>query len=91
MPFPSLIVAPVSFPGSDIGVLPLLGTAREQYNQPVTVLAKIDPITVTEIYPELIDAGTYTFHIRGVALLHPMDGCRYLDRSGHIQTINHLA
>ena len=82
-----LIVAPVSFRGSNIGVLPLLGTAREQYHQPVPVLAKIDPVTGAEINPELLDAGTHTFHRREVTLLHPVDDCRRLDRSGHIQTI----
>jgi len=65
----------------------LLGTTREQYHQPVPVLAKVDSIARTEINPELIDACTHTFHIREVTLFHPMDGCRHLDCSGYIQTI----
>lgn len=75
------------FCGSNICVVTLLGTTREQYHQPVPVLAKIDPITRTKINPVLIDAGTNTFHIGQDTLLHPMDCCRHLDRSGHIQEL----
>ena len=63
------------FCGGNICVLALLGTTREQYHQPISILAKIDSV--------LIDAGTNTFHIREVALLHPMDGFRH--RSAHFQ------
>jgi hypothetical protein len=75
------------FRGSNICILALLGSTRQQYHQPVPVLAKIDPITGAEINPELIDAGTHTFHVREVALPHPMNGCRHLDSIGHIQAI----
>jgi len=77
----------VRFCGGNIRILALLGTTREQYHQPIPVLAKVDPIARTKINPVLIDAGTHTFHVREVTLLHPMDGCRHLDRSGHIQAI----
>ncbi len=48
---------------------------------------QVDPITRTKINPVLIDAGTDTFHVREVTLLHPMDRCRHLDRSGDVQAI----
>jgi len=41
-------------------------------------------VSGSKINPELVDAGTHT---REITLPHPMDGCRHLNRSGHIQTI----
>lgn len=73
------------FCSSDICILALLDTTREQYHQLVPVLAKINSITRTRVNPVFINAGANTFHIREVSLLHPMD-CRYhLDRSSHVQ------
>ena len=75
------------FCDSNIGVPAFLATAHVQYHLSAPVLTKVNPLVRTEINTELIDTGTNTFHVREVTLLHPMDGCRYLDRSGHIQTI----
>jgi len=47
--------------GSNIFNLALLGATREQYHQSFSVLAKIDPISGTEINPKLIDAGAALF------------------------------
>ena len=75
------------FRGSNICILALLGTTRQQYHQPVPVLTEVDPIARAKISPVFINADTNTFHVREITLLHPMDGCRHLDRSGYIQTI----
>ena len=57
--------------------------SRQQYHQPLPVLAKVDPIARAKINPVLINAGTNTFHVREITLLRPMDGCRHLDRRLH--------
>ncbi len=46
-----------------------------------------DSIAKAKINPVLMDAGTDTFHVREITLLHPMDCCRHLDHSGDIQVI----
>ena len=78
------------FRGSNICILALLGATRQQYHQPAPVLAEVDPIARAKINPVLINAGANTFHVREMTLLHPMDGCRHLSRSGYIQTIEPL-
>jgi len=75
------------FCSRNIRILALLAAAREQYHQPVAVLAEVNPVPRTKINPVLIDAGTDTFNIRKVTLHHPMDRCRHLDRRGYVQTI----
>ena len=87
MPFSVLIVASMPFRGSNNCILALLCAAREKYHQPVPVLAEVDPIAKAKINPVLINAGTNTFHVREITLLHPMDCHPHFDRRGHIQII----
>ena len=72
---PALIVALMHFRGSNICILALLGATREQYHQPVPVLAEVDPIARTKIDSVLVGAGTHTFQQREVTLL-PISGAR---------------
>ena len=62
------------------------GATRQQYHQPVSVLAEVDPIARVN-NPVLINAGANTFHVREITLFQPMNCRRHLDRGSHIQTI----
>jgi hypothetical protein len=60
LPFSALIVAPNALSRQQICILALLAAIRQQYHQPVRVLAEVDPITRAKINPVLINAGINT-------------------------------
>jgi hypothetical protein len=63
----SVCSPPISGRGVDAVRLALLGAAAEQNNQPLAVLAEINPVARTEIDPQFEHTRTNTFDVRDIA------------------------
>jgi hypothetical protein len=64
---------PARVPGCvDIGLLPLLGTAAQQDDQCLSLLAEIDPVAGAEIEPQFQDARADALCSREVATFKPV-------------------
>jgi len=65
----------------------LLGTASEQYHQPVAVPAEVNSIAGAKVDSVFKNTGTKTLNIREVALLHAIERRRHFYGNCYIQVI----
>lgn len=82
----SFVCGPAVFRGRDILPLTLFCVSAKQNYQGGAVLAKIDPVTRSEIDLLLKDTGTNAFDIREISLLHPGEGDGYLGGRSSIES-----
>ena len=58
----------------DVCLLPFFGASAKQDDQPLPILAKLNPISRPKIQPQFRNPGTCTFCHREVTLLQAQDG-----------------
>jgi len=86
-PISPFVVLPVGYGGGDIVLLALLGAAAEQDDQPLAILAEIDPITGAECDPEFENAGTDAFDVREITQRKPGQSRRHLRGGLRVQAV----
>src|SRR5260370_27175578 len=76
--FAPLVVGPSLLRCRDVLLLAALRTSRQQNQEPVAVLAEVDPVSWPEIDPEFLDPCPDALHIGKVAKLNARQRNRHL-------------